>query len=120
MGSCALLGAVGALAMLQTFGILPCGSRFAPLHGRFLMFGARKMVANAHVNMAFAAAFLAASNIFAKRPLYWTLRQYGGFLNIWTFSWCQATVPSYYIKPQIAVQHPKQQRVACSTDSCDA
>jgi len=30
--------------------------------------------------MAFAAAFLAASNIFAKRPPYWTLRQCGGFV----------------------------------------
>ena len=37
------------------------------------------------------ALSLAASNIFAKRPPYWTLRQYGGFLNIWIFSWCQAT-----------------------------
>jgi len=36
------------------------------------LFGARKISANAHVSMAFAAALLAASYIFAKRPLYWT------------------------------------------------
>ena len=70
--SYALLCATSAFAMLQTFGIPPRGSCSAPLRGGFLMFGARKMSANAHASMAFAAAFLAASYIFAKRPLYWT------------------------------------------------
>ena len=70
--SYALLRAVSAFAMLQTFGIPPRGSRSATLRGCFLMFGARKMTANAHASMEFAVAFLAASYIFAKKPLYWT------------------------------------------------
>ena len=36
------------------------------------LFGARKMSANAHASMPFAAAFPAASYMFAKRPLHWT------------------------------------------------
>jgi len=42
--------------------------------------------------MAFAAAFLAASNIFAKRPPYWTLRQCGGFLIV-----CDSLVSVYTV-----------------------